>query len=758
MRLLIISNRLPVTATDDHDELKFEESIGGLVSGINTYLDAFKKDPQAKVEYLWIGWPGLATEEGRKKSRFEKKLFSLFRFFFKKPKGEIKKEVLKARIRSEYNSHPVFLSGDDVEKFYFGFCNKTIWPLFHYFPQYAVYDEEYWNCYKRVNEAFCDAVMEVVRPDDTVWVHDYQLMLLPGLLRRKMPGLSIGFFLHIPFPSFEVYRLMPREWRTEILEGILGADLAGFHTHEYTQYFLRCVLRLLGMDHSMGEIIFPDRLIRADTFPMGINFEKFYNARNNKEVNLEKSRLKAVFRSNRIIFSVDRLDYTKGILNRLKGFEKFLEKYPQWHNKVVFVLIVVPSRTGVDQYQQMKKDIDEFVGSINGRFGNMDWMPLIYQYRSISFEYMVALYNLSSVGLITPLRDGMNLVAKEYVASQPPDDGVLILSEMAGAAKELGEALIINPNHTAAIADALHQALEMPKEEINRRTQSMQKRLKRYDVVKWADEFIRSLGLVREKQKKLSARLMSGPLRARLADDFKKADNRLILLDYDGTLVPFTDHPQKSIPPESLMKTLRELGSGPNNDLVLISGRDRETLDNWFSGLPLGLVAEHGAWMKERQGEWKMIKPLTGEWKAEIRPILEIYTDRLPGSFIEEKQFALVWHFRRADPEMAVLRKRELVDELVQFTANIDIQIMQGSQVIEVSNAGVNKGAAALQWAARKQYDLILAVGDDWTDEDMFKALPPSAYTFKVGLSASYARFNLTGSAEAVKLISELAE
>ncbi|MDD5067885.1 MAG: trehalose-phosphatase, partial [bacterium] len=410
------------------------------------------------------------------------------------------------------------------------------------------------------------------------------------------------------------------------------------------------------------------------------------------------------------------------------------------------------------QYQQMKKEIDEYIGKINGRFGNAGWMPLIYQYRSITFEYLTALYSISDIGLITPLRDGMNQVAKEYIASQSLEDGVLILSEMAGASKELGEAIIINPNHIESIADALNQALNMPKEEVIKRNQTMQLRIKRYDVIKWAEEFMRSLMDIREKQKKFSAKQINNNIRSQLISDYKKSGNRLILLDYDGTLVPFKDHPQKAVPSEDLIRILKDLCASSGNDVVIVSGRDRISLQNWLSGIPVGLVAEHGAWIKDKAEDWSMIKPLTDDWKNQIRPILDVYTDRLPGSFLEEKEFALVWHYRRSDPEMALQRQRELVDELVQFTANIDIQILQGNKVIEVRNAGVNKGIASLYWKDKRPYDFILAVGDDWTDEDMFKILPSTAYTFRVGISPSYARFNLMNNQEVLKLLSELKE
>jgi trehalose 6-phosphate synthase/phosphatase len=732
-RILIVSNRLPITVEEKEGELKFQVSAGGLVSGLSAYLDSLKGSSFTQFDYIWVGWPGTVVKDRLK-------------------------EELRLKALTEFNACPVFLSEKSMEKFYQGFCNKTIWPLFHYFPSYAVYDEDYWIQYQRVNEIFCDAVMEIVKPDDVVWVHDYHLMLLPKLIRERMPHISIGFFLHIPFPSFELFRLLPGKWRREILEGLLGADLVGFHTHDYTQYFLRCVLRILGYEHNMGQIMVSDHVVKAETLPMGIDFQRFYHASGSPEVEKKKDELKKTLTNLKVISSIDRLDYTKGTLNRLRGYETFLDKNPQWHGKVVLVLVVVPSRIGVEHYQQMKRQIDELVGKINGRFGSITWTPILYQYKFLPFHPLVSLYSVSQVALVTPLRDGMNLIAKEYIAAWLDKTGVLILSEMAGASKELGEAIIINPSNIDEIAEALKEAMEMPAEEQIRRNEVMQTRLKRYDVVRWANDFIQVLLSLKGDQKRLDAKLLSPNAQAQLIKDFAKAERRLVLLDYDGTLVPFAPLPQMAKPTEEILKILKSLSRDQKTEIVLISGRDKNTLQNWFGTFDLRLIAEHGAWIKEKNEDWSMIKPLTNDWKPQILPILEMYADRLPGSLVEEKEFAIVWHYRRADPESASMRAKELVDDLVNFTANIDVQILQGSKVVEVRCAGVNKGNAGLHFIAKDNFDFILAIGDDWTDEDLFKVLPETAYSIRVGLTQSYARFNLHNHIRVIELLKELAQ
>jgi len=730
MRLLVVSNRLPIVITQEQGELKFQGSAGGLVSGLSAYLDSLKGSSFAKSDYVWVGWPGVTVEN---------KL----------------QEQVKSKVLSQFRAYPVFLTERAMEKFYYGFCNKTIWPLFHYFPTYAVYQNDFYLHYKCVNQIFCEAVIDVMQPDDVVWIHDYHLMLLPKLLRDKKPQISIGFFLHVPFPSFELFRLLPMTWRSEILQGLLGADLIGFHTYDYTQYFLRCVLRILGYEHNMGNILLPDRLVKVDTLPMGIDFQKFQAEAATSGSQKDES-WKAL-ENFKIVLSIDRLDYTKGILKRLQGYELFLEKNPQWQKKVVLVVVVVPSRVAVEHYQQIKKQIDELVGKINGRFGTIGWTPILYQYKFIPFQPLVSLYAASDVALITPLRDGMNLIAKEYIASRTKKTGVLILSEMAGAAKELAEAVVINPNNIEEIAGALKTSLEMPEKEQIRRNRIMQDRLKSYDVVRWANDFLSQLLSIKAEQKRLRSKLLLAPAKERLLRDFSQARQRLIFLDYDGTLVPFADDPQMVQPSDELLTILRNLSQHPGNEVVLISGRDRSTMQRWFGSINAGLVAEHGVWTQEKNQDWQLIKPLNNNWKPTIMPLLATYADRLPRAFVEEKEFSVVWHYRRADPELASTRAKELVDDLVNFTANIDIQILQGSKVVEVRCGGVNKGNAAARFLAENNFGFILAVGDDWTDEDLFKILPDTAYSIRVGIMQSYARFNLRSYVDVVELLKELA-
>jgi trehalose 6-phosphate synthase/phosphatase len=717
-RLIIVSNRLPFTAREEKGEIRFDESAGGLVTGLSTFLDSYKYHFPREEKCIWLGWPGSTISE-----RY--------------------KDRVRSRAMSECGSYPVFLSEEEMEKFYWGFCNKTIWPLFHYFPSYVIYDEEFWQTYRSVNERFRDSLLELLQPWDVVWVQDYHLMLLPQLLREKAPQTLIGFFLHIPFPSFEIFRLLPLHWRRELLEGLLGADLIGFHTYEYMQHFLQSVLRILGHEHQMGYLNLPDHVTKVETYPMGIDFQKFFATSSTPEAQQERAQLQQTLSGFRTVLSVDRLDYTKGIINRLEGFELLLEKYPDYRGKLVLIMVVVPSRIGVLHYELMKKQIEELVGRINGKFGSIGWTPVLYQYRNLSLYPLSALYSMSEVALVTPLRDGMNLIAKEYIASRNDKTGVLILSEMAGAAKELGEAIIVNPNDRWELAEALKEALQMPKEEQVQRNTVMQERLRRYDVTRWATDFVGQLGQMKEIQEQFNANLALAPVRQEIANKYAHARRRLLLIDYDGTLVPFEKRPMLAAPTESVFDLLRALAKDSCNTVVLISGRDKPTLEKWFGNLPLGIVAEHGMWLRENAGEWRRFGPDSNDWKPSLLPVLLQYADRLPGAMVEEKEYSIAWHYRAADPEHARGVAAELLDNLTHFTANIDVQVLKGNKVLEVRNAGVNKGRAAARWISRFEYDFILAIGDDKTDEDLFQSLPAEAYSLRVGLEKTHARFNL---------------
>ncbi len=727
MRLIIVSNRLPVSIKKEKEDFTFSKSAGGLVSGLSDFLNGLGKSESDIKDYIWMGWPGTTIEK----------------------KNE---EFIRQKVQDEYKASPVFFSQRLMDKVYYGFCNKTIWPLFHYFPNYASFENEYWTEYKKMNEIFCDEVLKICRPGDIVWIHDYHLMLLPAMLREKVDN-PIGFFLHIPFPSYEMYRLFPKESRNGILEGLLGADLIGFHTHDYSQYFLRTVLRILGIENHMGTIELPDRIVKVATFPMGIAFDKFHDM----DVSPCHSDKPGPGQP-KIVLSVDRLDYSKGIINRLQGFEMFLKKNPEWHGKVFMNMILVPSRTGVTAYKQIKRNLDELVGNINGNYGTVNWTPIIYQYTSLPHKELIAQYRMSDVSLITPLRDGMNLVAKEYIASLQDKKGVLVLSELTGAAKELSETIIINPNNINEIADAIAEALKIPEKEQIRRNERMQKRLKRYNVTRWANEFVGSLQEVYDESKiTAKEKFVNQNVLDKLLEDYNKASKRIVIANYDGTLVPFERDPDKAAPPSGLLKLLKNLHKNDKTDIVIISGRSKDELDKWLRKITVNLTAEHGVWIREASADkWKLFKPQSNEWKEEILPILETYTDRLPGSYIEEKEYSLSWHYHKADIMQASFLSKEVSDYLFAMVTNIGLQVLHGRQVVEVCNAGINKGELAMHWLSRKEYDFVLAIGSGWSDEMLFQTMPEHAWTMGVGMLKTDAKHVLKKQDNVIELLKML--
>ena len=716
-KTIIISNRLPVQLEIGNGSINAIPSVGGLATGM--------KSVHSGGDSLWIGWSGLTDEEIPK---------------------ELTDKIDKAL--AEHGSSKVSLNEEEVNGFYFGFSNRTIWPLFHYFLEYAEFELDSWLTYKSVNQKFADAILEKAGEDDTIWIHDYQLMLVPKMVREKRPNLSIGFFLHIPFPSYEIFRTLP--WREEVLEGLLGSDLIGFHTYDYERHFLSSVRRLLGAEVSFNDIYVDNRLVKADSFPMGIDYEKFSEAAKKHQQNSEdqqsdlQRRLDLHKKSSpdaKLILSIDRLDYSKGIAKRLHAFKYFLDKYPEYKEKIRLIILAVPSRSNVPQYKLLKKEIDELVGRINGELSTVSWTPIWYFYRSLPFENLIDLYTSSDIAWLTPIRDGMNLVAKEYIATRTDKSGVLILSEMAGSANEMNEALLINPNNFEQIAAALFMAINMPVLEQQRRNTILQKRLERYNVEKWANDFMNSLQAQKDRDTANVSKRLTDTILKGVLQDYHHAKKKLFFIDYDGTLTGFKIDPQKASPDKELYNLLDELSKKEGNDIYLISGRDKETFTRWFLPKKYNMIVEHGVWISEQGEEFRMLENVKKDWMEKIYPVLESFVDRTPGSFIEEKNYSLAWHYRNTDPDFGVNRATELNTVLTSLIGNDDISVLNGNKVMEIKSSNVNKGRAAMRVLGQKDYDFIFAIGDDWTDEFMFQELPKEAVTVKVGMQNTQAKY-----------------
>jgi trehalose 6-phosphate synthase/phosphatase len=727
-RLILASNQLPVHISWQDDKYLITKSDEQTIAGLQTFYQ--------ECNPLWVGLTGFENHD-----------------FLPKEVKSLEKKL------EPFDCIPIFPRARDHNLYLHGFARNTLWPLFHYSTENVIYSEVSWKAYNKINRLYAERILQVINDGDTLWIHDYHLMLLPQMIREQKPGISIGLFIHIPFPSFELFRLLP--WRQEVVEGMLGADLIGFQIYDHVRHFMSSVRRLLGVDSVFNQISLGERTLKVDVFPKGINYERFRN----KALSIHSDRFKPstiqqemeLFKESghleKLIISIDKLDYTKGIPQRIRAFERFLQTYPEYLGKVSLIVQAIPSGETSDSFFNLKSKVDELVGRVNGNYGSITWIPVRYLNQEFSMDERIDLYALSDIALILPLRDGMNLVSKEFVASRHNGEGVLILSELAGASKELHEAILVNPNNLDAIAEAIREAIEMPVEEQVRRNKVMMQRLQRYTVERWAKEFLKSLEGVKEIQQVILTRKINITRMRQVVGSYKESNHRILFLDYDGTLSWFKKDPEDAKPDEQLYEILKELTLDKKNTVVIISGRDKETLGRWFDqGWDIHFIAEHGVWLREPEGDWHMMEQIDNEWKESIQPLLEYYVDQTPRSFIEDKNFSLVWHYRNADPDLGLQRAWELKDELRTLTSNLNLEIMDGDKVLEIKHSGINKGRAALQKMGDNQYDFIFAVGDDWTDEYTFDVMPEEAFSIKVGTKATKASYYI----ESVDLVREL--
>jgi trehalose 6-phosphate synthase/phosphatase len=716
-RLLLVSNRLPITVrVDERHHVSVMPSAGGLATGLAR--------PHRESDGLWIGWPGdVSRLSARQRAGLEREFEQL--------------EVV-----------PVYLTAAEVHRYYEGFANGALWPLFHYLLDRIRLDRNDWLAYLKVNERFADIIASTARPDDRIWIHDYQLTLLPGLLRERLPKAKIGFFLHIPFPSSEVFRILPE--REAVLRGLLGADLIGFHTFAYVRHFATSLLRILGVESDVDRVEHEGRQTRLGVFPMGVDAAAFAEMADAWASGRDVSALRRRDGVQKVLLGIDRLDYTKGILQRLRAVERLLERESSWRGRIRLIQVAVPSRTRVDAYQRFRREVDETIGRINGAFATADWVPIHYLYRSLPQKSVAGLYRSADIMLVTPLRDGMNLVAKEFVASRTDGDGVLILSEFAGAASDMGEAVIVNPYDIDGMAAAIHQALEMPEAERRLRMAPLRARVIEHDVHHWVDDFLASLER-KPREDGGGTAISDASEIAGVQSKLRKAPRLIVLLDYDGTLVPFARTPGAANPDDALRDLLGRLGARPRTSVHVVSGRTRETLESWLGDLPIGLHAEHGLWSRSAPGSaWTAIREISSDWKQKVRPILEQFAAATPGSLIEEKSASIAWHYRMAETEFGSLQARELRLHLGELLQNLPVEVLRGEKVVEVRQHGINKGeiVAGVVAGVQRPFTLV-AMGDDRTDEDLFAALPSGSYAIHVGPRPSAAPLRLAGPPQA---------
>lgn len=704
-KVLIVSNRLPITVGK-----QIKRSSGGLVSALEGTKDHFG--------HFWMGWPGTYIKD-------------------KNAERQLRKTLL-----DQLHCCPVFLTAREVSDYYHGFSNSCLWPALHYFPQYIRYHQSWWDAYVRVNERFAREIISQTKDQDYVWIHDYHLCLAPRMVKKANPRLKIGFFLHTPFPSYEVFRCLPH--REELLEGLLGADLIGFQTYGYLRHFRSSVIRLLNLESDLDRIRVGDHFCRWGVFPIGINSGGFLKELKTKQFQSARKRLLARHSGHQIVLSLERLDYTKGILRRLEAIDKFLsgEKKPA---QVSFVFISIPSRGEVKEYVQLKEMVETTVGRINGEHGTVDYAPVQFIHSTVSFTDLCAIYAIADVAMVTPLVDGMNLVAKEFLACQGDDDpGVLLLSEFAGAANELFDAVIVNPYDIESVVVNLRRALAMPVEERRRRVKAMKKHVIQYDAKYWAEMFIgemvASSGTVEAVPHEEGSMTL-----AMVRKKIDRAKKTAWFIDYDGTLREFENEPGQSVPTREIHDILRGLGARPQFDVFVISGRKARDLEDWLGGLPVTLIAEHGYCFRDLiQKQWRPVyENLDFSWRDKVREILQAYVATTPGSFIEEKEASLVWHYRQSDPEFGAWKAQNLIANLYDLLVNQPAGVHHGKRIVEISPIQVNKGAAVQKFIHEKGYDCVVCSGDDKTDEAMFVIDDPRLISIKIGKGETRAGLRL---------------
>ncbi len=746
--IIVASNRLPISvrlpgAAAARSAGRRGTSRGALAAPASIELSRSSGGLAAALSGVegiraWVGWPGTDVP------------------------AEHQEEVT-ARLRDD-GFEPVFLPADLEQRYYTQTCNSAIWPLFHYFADRFELGAQAWDAYREANQRFAAAILQIVRPGSTVWVHDFHLMLVPRLLRAVRPDLEIGFFLHIPFPSSEVYRILPM--REELLQGMLGADYVGFHTSDFARHFRSACLRVLGLESEPDSIQFEGRQVTLGADPIGIDAPHFDRMLADPETARLYDEISRRYGDRKLVLGIERLDYTKGILLKLRAFDRFLEQHGTRDRRVTLLQVLVPSRLATPDYQELKEEIEREVGRINGKHSRPGVTPIEYMHRSLSPQELVALYRFADLAVVTPIRDGMNLVAQEFVYCQnapgpgPRAKGMLVLSEFAGAAHSLVRALLTNPWNLEQAMNHIGDGLSMPEAERLARVEAMAEQVAAMQAGAWAQGYLRRLhrAVQRDRSRPRAERLDERATEA-LVERFRGAQRRWLFLDYDGSLREVTTHPDQASPSRELRELLRRLAGVPGCEVHVVSGRKRQTMLSWLGDLPIRLCAEHGLVARAPEQDWQQRIDVDLSWMPPVEQLLGAVTDEVPGTMIERKSAGIAWHYREAEPDYGAWRARELLSTLRDMLAQAPAEAISGRRVIEVRSSGVDKGSYVKTEVARAgPDDFVLCVGDDRTDLDMYAVLPPHAVSIHVGEPVVDCRYTIENPSAVRALLRRLAD
>jgi trehalose 6-phosphate synthase/phosphatase len=653
-RLIIASNRLPFTIRPTGSGVDLQPTSGGLAAALAA---VHQRDGN-----VWVGWPGeySGLDAGQQ-------------------------QALERRL-SDGRIEGIHLSHDEVLEYYDGVCNSVLWPVFHYLIDRVPIALPDFQKYRAVNERFAARIEAVYRPGDVIWIHDYHLMLAPAMVRARIPEARIAFFLHIPFPAGDVFRVLP--WRRELLDGLLGASQLGFQTARDARNFADSLALLTEYRSEAGAVVADGREIRFGAYPIGIDAARLDSKRAGRDAGEPIAVRTASGR--KLLVGVDRLDYTKGIPRRLAAFERLLEENHDLRGHVELLQVAVPSRATVASYVSYKQEVDALVARVNDRFGTDGWTPIRYLCRSVSPADLKRIYQAADVMLVTSLRDGMNLVAKEFVCSRTDDDGVLILSEMAGAAEELSEAVLVNPYSIEHLAAAIGMALHMDRGERRLRMRALRQRVSGRGVEEWLSSFLsdlqRTTGRTSVPAPDVTASILASVAHGREA---------ALVLEYESALVPGLRHDVPSAPDPELLDVLRALSQRAGVSLHVLSSLDHDTLDAWFADTPVVLWGNHGLWTRERDGRrWRRTQWTSMAWKDDVRLLFEQFTSRTPGSFVEERPSALIWHFGRAEPVLARTNAQLLGALLDDAAVPLDYRVSMPADAVHVRCAGAHAATA----------------------------------------------------------------
>ncbi|XP_043687628.1 probable alpha,alpha-trehalose-phosphate synthase [UDP-forming] 7 [Telopea speciosissima] len=711
----------------------------------------------------------------------------------------------------KFKSVPAFLPSDVFDKFYRGFCKQQLWPLFHYMLPFSAdnggrFDRALWEAYVSANKLFSQKVIEVINPeDDYVWIHDYHLMVLPTFLRRRFNRLRMGFFLHSPFPSSEIYRTLPV--REEILKALLNSDLIGFHTFDYARHFLSCCSRMLGLDYQSKRgyigLEYYGRTVGIKIMPVGIHMGQICSVLRQADEEWRVAELKQQFAGKTVLLGVDDMDIFKGINLKLLAMEQMLKLHSKWQGRAVLVQIANPARGQGRNLEEIQEEIQASCRRINEQFGHPGYEPVVFIDRPVSVSERMAFYTIAECVVVTAVRDGMNLTPYEYIVcrqgasvagssseSTGPKKSMLVVSEFIGCSPSLSGAIRINPWNVDATAEAMNEAISMADAEKQLRHENHYRYISTHDVAFWARSFLQDLERTCKdhfRRRCWGIGLSFGFRVVALDPNFRKlsldaivaaysrAKSRAILLDYDGTVMPQTSINKK--PSQEVISILNILCGDDKNTVFIVSGRGRESLGMWFSPCErLGIAAEHGYFLRWlRDDEWEICgQNIDFGWTQMAEPVMKLYTESTDGSSIETKESALVWHHRDADPGFGSSQAKELLDHLESVLANEPVAVKSGQFIVEVKPQGVSKGLIAekiFTTMAEKgrQSDFVLCVGDDRSDEDMFEIIGDAMnknilsyhtalFACTVGQKPSKAKYYLDDTTEVINMLEALAE